>query len=212
MASKQPSTRRERRIAARKEQILDAAAQVFAEKGFLRATTKEIADAADLSEGSIYNYFGNKHDLLLAIADRIIGRALDQVLARLEQLGDDTEAYIATLLQSLLDFIHQNQMLVKILGVEIWTDEELRERFLSQVVGPILHTGARYLRNFVEQGRARACRAEIVVPAALGSLIVLAGLRTQVADAIANVSDDELVRELTQLYLHGLGPNSEAAV
>ncbi len=49
------AARRERRIAARKEQILDAAAQVFAAKGFHRATTKEIAEAADVSEGTIYN-------------------------------------------------------------------------------------------------------------------------------------------------------------
>jgi AcrR family transcriptional regulator len=56
--------RRERRIAARKRQILQAAAQVFAEKGFNGATTREIADIADVAEGTIYNYFDSKEDLL----------------------------------------------------------------------------------------------------------------------------------------------------
>ncbi|MCX7680768.1 MAG: TetR/AcrR family transcriptional regulator [Anaerolineae bacterium] len=206
------TNRRERRIEARKAQILDAAARVFAEKGFHAATTREIAEAADLSEGSIYNYFESKRDLLLAIADRIIRQALEQVLVRLERLNDDTEAYVATLLQSLLDFIAHNQTFVKVLGVEILIDEELRGRFLSQVVEPILLNGARYLRDFVARDKARACRAEIVVPAVLGSLIVLAGLRTQVSEVLAGISDDELVKELTRLYVHGLGPRVEVAV
>lgn len=49
----QPTTRRERRIAARKAQILDAAARVFAKRGLHRATTKEIAEAADVSAGTL---------------------------------------------------------------------------------------------------------------------------------------------------------------
>lgn len=211
MTGIQPTTRRERRIAARKEQILDAAARVFAEKGFLRATTKEIADAADLSEGSIYNYFESKHDLLLAIVDRVVRQALDRLLARLERLMS-AEAYIAAVLQSHLDFIHQNQTFVKILGAEIWTDEELRERFMAQIIGPILDTGTRYLQNLVEEGKARVCRAEIVIPAVLGSLVVLAALRTQAAEHVmAGVSDDDLVEELARLYIYGLGPHAEAA-
>ena len=71
MTDEKTAARRERRITARRAQILDAAAQVFAEKGFARATTKEIADAADVSEGTIYNYFGSKEDLVLAMMARV---------------------------------------------------------------------------------------------------------------------------------------------
>jgi TetR/AcrR family fatty acid metabolism transcriptional regulator len=44
-------------VAARREQILGAATRVFADKGFSRATTREVARAAGVSEGTIYNYF-----------------------------------------------------------------------------------------------------------------------------------------------------------
>ena len=64
MTSSQPKNRRERRIAARQEQILEAAAIVFSTKGYERATTREIAEAADVSEGTLYNYFDNKIELL----------------------------------------------------------------------------------------------------------------------------------------------------
>ena len=60
--------RRQRRIARRRQHILAAAARVFARKGFDQATVKEIADEADLAEGTLYNYFGSKRDILLAIA------------------------------------------------------------------------------------------------------------------------------------------------
>src|SRR6058998_2074295 len=51
----------------RRTQILAAAALVFARKGFDRATVTEIARAAGLAEGSIYNYFRSKGELLVHI-------------------------------------------------------------------------------------------------------------------------------------------------
>ncbi|MCK4450178.1 MAG: helix-turn-helix transcriptional regulator, partial [Anaerolineae bacterium] len=50
---------KEQMAKARRAQILDAAATMFAKKGFHRATTKEIAKAASVSPGTIYNYFGS---------------------------------------------------------------------------------------------------------------------------------------------------------
>jgi AcrR family transcriptional regulator len=58
-------------VRARREQIVGAAMRVFAEKGFRRATTREVARAAGVSEGTIYNYFEDKDALLLAILDRL---------------------------------------------------------------------------------------------------------------------------------------------
>src|SRR6476619_3320829 len=56
---------------ARREQILQAAAQVFAAKGFHRATVRDVARAAGVADGTIYNYFENKTALLLGILDRL---------------------------------------------------------------------------------------------------------------------------------------------
>jgi hypothetical protein len=47
----------------------EAATRVFAEKGFRRATTREVARVAVVSEGTIYNYFEDKDALLVAILD-----------------------------------------------------------------------------------------------------------------------------------------------
>src|SRR5215472_2023489 len=57
--------------AARRRQILDAATRVFASKGFNRATIRDVAQDAGVADGTIYNYFGNKTDLLFGLLDRL---------------------------------------------------------------------------------------------------------------------------------------------
>jgi TetR/AcrR family fatty acid metabolism transcriptional regulator len=55
--------------ASKRNLILTAAENVFAEKGYVRATVSEIAKLAHVSEGTIYEYFKNKEDLLLSIPE-----------------------------------------------------------------------------------------------------------------------------------------------
>src|SRR6266550_8543143 len=58
-------------VTARRNQILDAATKVFAEKGFHRATIKDIARVAGIADGTIYTYFASKTDVLLGILHRL---------------------------------------------------------------------------------------------------------------------------------------------
>ena len=58
MLETETTTRRERRIAARKAQLLEAAAHVFSHKGYEKATTKEIADSLFLSPKTVEKYRG----------------------------------------------------------------------------------------------------------------------------------------------------------
>src|SRR6516164_5207930 len=66
-----PDPIKELLITARRNQILDAATQVFAEKGFHRATIKDIARVAGIADGTIYTYFSSKTDVLLALLNRL---------------------------------------------------------------------------------------------------------------------------------------------
>ncbi|HUX22424.1 MAG TPA: TetR/AcrR family transcriptional regulator [Spirochaetia bacterium] len=66
---------KERRGDEMRELILDSAAKIFNEKGFERATTKEVARRTGVSEGTIYNYFENKRELLLSLVRRFADTA-----------------------------------------------------------------------------------------------------------------------------------------
>jgi len=68
---------KERRTDELKELILQAAASVFNQKGFERTTTREIAKKAEISEGTIYNYFPTKRDLLLSLVRNFAQSARD---------------------------------------------------------------------------------------------------------------------------------------
>jgi AcrR family transcriptional regulator len=61
---------RQRRLERTRGLFVDAAEQVFAEKGFVPATLDDIAKAAGYSKGAIYKYFATKEDLFLAVSDR----------------------------------------------------------------------------------------------------------------------------------------------
>jgi len=62
-----------------REKIMDAALQVFADKGFQQATISEISKAAGLTDPTLYEYFGSKEDLLFEIACKITSQAVDSL-------------------------------------------------------------------------------------------------------------------------------------
>ncbi|HEY3379710.1 MAG TPA: helix-turn-helix domain-containing protein, partial [Armatimonadota bacterium] len=65
----QTGTRKRRTAAERRAEIMQAAIALFARQGFERTTTKEIAAAAGISEGTIYKYFTTKQEILLSFLD-----------------------------------------------------------------------------------------------------------------------------------------------
>ena len=68
---------RERRLEHTRSLLLDAAEEVFAEKGFMAASLDDIAHAAGYTKGAIYKHFATKEDLFLAVSDRYWRRYFD---------------------------------------------------------------------------------------------------------------------------------------
>lgn len=82
----------EEHVEARKNQILDAAWECFAELGYHQTTMAAIAEAAGLSAGAIYLYFENKEALMRAIGDR--SRAMNRQLVA-EAMARDSDPIAA---------------------------------------------------------------------------------------------------------------------
>lgn len=78
--------RKEREKEARREEIITAAEQVFFHKGLALATMDEIAEAAELSKGTLYLYYKSKEDLYIAVALR--GTAIMERMFREAAAGD----------------------------------------------------------------------------------------------------------------------------
>jgi TetR/AcrR family transcriptional regulator, cholesterol catabolism regulator len=71
-----PSQSRDVATPSRLQELIDAAAEVFAERGYDRSTIAEIADRLDILKGSIYHYVKSKDDLLFAVIQEIHESAL----------------------------------------------------------------------------------------------------------------------------------------
>jgi AcrR family transcriptional regulator len=75
----------------RKEQLLECAAELFARRGYARATTAELAKAAGVTEPIIYRHFVSKRDLFVALIDRTAERTLEHWKERLAGARDPAE-------------------------------------------------------------------------------------------------------------------------
>ena len=62
-----------------REDILEAAAQVFRQKGFHGASMNDIAEAVDLKKASLYHHVSSKQEILLSILDRALELLLDKI-------------------------------------------------------------------------------------------------------------------------------------
>lgn len=147
---KTPDPIQELVVAARRKQILDAATQVFAEKGFHRATVKEIARVAGIADGTIYTYFASKDEVLLAVLDR-----LNETTERKQQfvLGDeqDLKAFFRAYLRQRMALLWPNAEVFRAVLPELLVNGELRKRYYEQVLAPTIAVGEQFSQGQSEQ-------------------------------------------------------------
>src|SRR3990172_7610582 len=117
------SLRRERRIASRRTLILEAAARLFAEKGFHRTTTRDIAEAADVSEGTLYNYFDNKYELLMGIITHLASTQNLEVHYE-EAISADAREFLRSVLRARREAIEKSGYMLQPVLSEILVNPE----------------------------------------------------------------------------------------
>ncbi len=143
--------RRERRIARRRADILEAAMRVFAEKGIRQATTKEIAEAADIAEGTIYNYFANKDELVAAMLMQM-GDIESRVTDYMEGLKVDLRTFFRDYMLKRYDVLEANHKLIAVIFSEVLTSPELRELYMQRTFMPGTKTLEDHLQSRVDRG------------------------------------------------------------
>lgn len=109
-----PTQERSRR---RVEGILDAAAGLVVERGVEALTTRDIADAAGVPVASLYQYFADKDDVLVALAARDMGEMDEQVardVAALLESGDEVtlSALVRTVMEAFVAVYHRRAAFV----------------------------------------------------------------------------------------------------
>lgn len=106
-----------RRAHNRLQQVLDAAARVFAQRGFAAASVRDIVQPIGMQPGSLYYHFPTKEDLLVAVYREGVRRLIakvDQAAGLQREPWRRLEAACVAHLESLLDRTDYSQVVIRV--------------------------------------------------------------------------------------------------
>lgn len=190
----------------RRQQILDTAIELFAKRGFRGTTTKQLAQAADVSEATIFLHFPSKDSLYAAILEEKL-KTERPLTALLDDAGD---VPLADMLLSIADTLvkrhHRDRALLRLMLFSALERHTLAGKLFRQhLEGP-----ARALTNAIaraaERGEVRADLEPEVAARAFASMLIHQILSREVFGQ-DHVRPSDL-RDYVDIYLRGVVPRT----
>ena len=191
----------------RRQQIIEAALEVFSTKGYHKATNKDIAQAAGgISPGLIYWYFKDKEDLFLSIIREraAIFQLADHPERLMELPPREGLALIGRTYLSIFK-VPGNVAIVRIMIGEAIRFPQIAEMVYKQAASRFLGLLSQYLQRQVDLGRLRPHDTTIAARSFLGMFVVNVVARELMRDPSAiSTPDEQLVATALDIFLGGL--------
>jgi AcrR family transcriptional regulator len=166
----------ERRKDARPGEILDAALELFVEKGFAATRLEDVAQRAGVSKGTVYLYFDSKEELFKSVIRSGIVRAIEEA----EELVSGYEGSSAELLQQIYAGWWQNIGGTRLSGIpklmisEAQNFPELARFYYEEVVQRGSRLFGRAIQRGIDGGEFRRVNVDYAVRAMVSPLIMRA--------------------------------------
>jgi TetR/AcrR family fatty acid metabolism transcriptional regulator len=142
---------------AKRDAILRAAIDVFAERGYFNAQVADVARAAGVAAGTVYLYFRSKDDLLVSIFERTMREALGRVREAVADTNDPAER-LRRFARLHLGGLGRDRNLAIVFQVELRQSTKFMERFSSTLLRDYLGM----IREAIESGqRHKLFRADV---------------------------------------------------
>ena len=190
------------------EQILGAAAAVFAHKGYYGARVADIAARAKVADGTIYLYFRSKEEILVALFERAMRRFLERARGELAPLKG-AEARLRHIAHLHLDALGAHRDLAIVFQVELRQSVKFMERVSTTILAEYFDLIRGVIRQGQVEGVLRHDLPEKVVTKCLFGILdematnwVLSRRQYRLADMAPIVAD---------LFLQGLKASSQSA-
>jgi AcrR family transcriptional regulator len=205
----QSSPTRQRRKDARPQELLQAALELFARKGFAATRSEEVAARAGVSKGTLYLYFPSKEELFKAV----VRSNLAAPIAEAQQVADGHAGPGAELLRRLLRAWWQRVGstsaggILKIVIAEAHNFPELARFYADEVLVPARRLIAGTLQRGIRRGEFRAVPVAEATRALLSPMLLLALQRHSVGalgQAGAGTDPLAIIDAQLDLALHGL--------
>ncbi len=198
----------------RREQLLEVAVGLFSDCGFSGTTTKQIANAAGISEAMIFRHFSTKDDLYKAILEKCKGGMKtppwekDEKQKQAFEQKNDYEFFYHFALKA-LDHQQKDVDFMRLLFHSALEKHELSQIFFEQFVSPIYEFLGSYISRRQSDGAFRKVEPRVVVRAFLGMIIhhSLNNILWDESQRLLRISNEEAAREFTSILLNGVKNN-----
>jgi TetR/AcrR family transcriptional regulator, fatty acid metabolism regulator protein len=132
----------------KRRRILRAAINVFANKGYFAARMTDIAEEAEVADGTLYLYFEGKEHLLMSIFDDVLGRFIDRLDEEIAEVSSPTEK-LNIMVRLHLQTVGRDHELAHILQIETRHSRRFMSLFTRGKLGEYLSR----VRTIIEEGQ-----------------------------------------------------------
>ena len=197
MMSVRPS-KTSHRVLRRRETILEAATDLFAESGYRSTDVQQIADRLKIGKGTIYRYFPTKEELFFAAADRAMHAMEAFIRSRLEGVADDV-ARIKRAIRSYVEFFRAHPRFVELFVQE---RAEFRRREVSTYLAHRAGRDGKWRMMFerlLRKERLRVSNADLIIEYLTNGLYGIV-----FTNALSNwLSEEPVIDEAIDMLLYG---------
>lgn len=132
----------------KRQRILRAAIDVFASKGYFAARMTDIAEAAQVADGTLYLYFEGKEHLLMSIFDGVLGRFIERLDGEIAKIDDPTEK-LSIMVRLHLETLGRDHALAHVLQIETRHSRRFLSLFTRGKLGEYLNR----VRDIIVEGQ-----------------------------------------------------------
>jgi TetR/AcrR family transcriptional regulator, fatty acid metabolism regulator protein len=186
---------------ATRDRILQAALQIFAEKGYHRAVVDDIVRASGTSKGAVYHHFPNKEALFLALVDAFSARLAEAVAMAVER-SHGALGKVEAALRAGLETFARHRALARILLLESVSLGSAYQAKRAEVHGRFASLIGAYLDQAMAEGSVPPLDTRVATLAWLGAVneVVIQWLHSDEPDLLSRA-----VPALTAMLLRSIG-------
>ncbi|MEM9908074.1 MAG: TetR/AcrR family transcriptional regulator [Cyanobacteria bacterium P01_D01_bin.44] len=185
------------------KRILKAAQRLFARQGYGGTTTRDLAQAAGVAEGTLFRHFENKKAILIEVATQGWVELLTDLLTELSEMAS-YKAVAQVMRRRMLNLAANTDML-RVCFMEAQFHPELRERIQTEVILKMTDVAEAFFETAMERGTYRKMNPRVVARIFLGMFTVAGFSQTTLADEANSPQDmKELAETLADIFLNGV--------
>ena len=183
--------------------ILKSALRLFAHKGYDGTTTRDLAEAAGVAEGTLFRHFTNKKAILVEVASQGWIELLTDLLTELSEMG--SYKAVAQVMRRRMLHMHQNADLLRVCFMEAQFHADLRDQIQTEVITKMTDVAEVFFQSAMDQGIYRPMDAKLVARVFLGMFAVAGFSQDTIMAADASPQDMQAMAEgLAEIFLNGV--------